>query len=121
MNEYLVTFCFTVEAQAAADNVHEFTIPRQMTIVGISLCAEAFTGSPTGFSIDVVDDGSHVISAVAANTAGTPGTWLSKHYGGSNDPVAIAASSVVGVDVNFTGGTSPTADYTLIIWALMGE
>jgi hypothetical protein len=40
--------------------------------------------------------------------------------GGTQTPVTIAAGSEVEVDVNFTGGSSPTADFTLIIWYLAG-
>jgi len=111
---------FTVEAQDDADVVIEFEALEAMTIVGVSLCAEAFTGSPTGFNVDIQDDGTDVVTAVAANTAGTPGTWKSVHMGGSNAPVHVSAGSSVEVDVNLSGGTSPTADFTLVIWYLGG-
>jgi len=121
MNEVLVPFTICVEAQVTADGVIQWSQTKQMTIVGASLCAEAFTGTPTGFNVDIQDDTVDCITAIAANTAKTAGTWLSKHWGGSNDPVHVAAGSVVEVDVNLVGGTSPTADFTLVIWALIGE
>jgi hypothetical protein len=95
-------------------------VPFGITIVGVTVVAEAFTGTPTGFNIDIQDDGTDVITAVAANTAATPGEWLSTHLGGTNTPVAVAAGSKVEVDINLTAGTSPTADYDVTIFALAG-
>ena len=37
-------------------------------------------------------------AAIAFATAGTPGVWNSKHFGGTLDPVAIAGSSVIELD-----------------------
>ena len=50
-------------------------------------------------------------------TAPDAATWTTA-LGGSNDPVSIARGSNVTVDVNFSGGTAPTADYTLLIYYL---
>ncbi len=119
MRELLVPLTFTLEAQADADGVVEFDAPCGMTIVGVSLCAEAITGSPSAFTIDIQDDGSDVITALAASTAGTPGAWYTPTFGGSETPVYVAAGSDVEIDVNFTGGSTPTADFTAIIWALL--
>jgi hypothetical protein len=120
MSAQLITFTFSAQAQADADGVHTVKMPFGITIVGVTLCAEAFTGSPTGFTIDIQDDTSDVITAVAANSAGTPGEWKSTHLGGSNAPVVVDAGSAVEIDVNLTGGTSPTADYDVAIFALAG-
>jgi hypothetical protein len=119
-NEVMRVLSFTIEAQDDADGVIEFEALEDMTIVGVSLCAEAFTGTPSGFNVDVQDDGSDVITGVAANTAGTPGTWKTPHVGGSEAPVHVAAGSSVEVDVNLSGGSSPTADFTLLIYYLAG-
>lgn len=107
---------FTGKGVAATNNYHKFTALQGMTLAGVSLCAASFSGSPTGFSVDLNDDGAALIAALAANTAGTPGTWLTPATGGSNAPVTIARGSAVTVDVNFSGGSSPTADYTLVVW-----
>ena len=119
-NEVMRVLSFTVDSQDAAEGVIEFESLEEMTIVGVSLCAEAFTGSPTGFDVDIQDDGTDAITGVAANTAGTPGTWKTAHMGGAQTPVSIAAGSSVEVDVNLTGGSSPTADFTLLIYYLAG-
>jgi hypothetical protein len=120
MSAQLITFNFSAQAQVTANGVHLVKVPFGITLVGVTVCAEAFTGSPTGFNIDIQDDTADVITAVAANTAGTPGEWKSTHLGGSNVPVAVAAGSVVEVDVNMTAGSSPTADYDVTIYALAG-
>lgn len=106
----------TGKGVVATNNYHKFTALQGFTVVGMSLCAAAFTGTPTGFNVDLNDDGVGVITAVAANAAGTTGEWKSSAVGGSADPVTIARGSVVTVDLNFAGGTSPTAEYTLVIY-----
>ncbi len=103
---------------AATNGQHEFTALQGMTLVGASLCAVALTGSPAGFNVDINDDGTAALAALAANTAGTPGEWRSTAMGGAAEPVLIARGSNVTVDINFTGGSSPTADYTLVLWWL---
>ena len=121
MSDRMVAINFSAQAQGDADGVHTLYAVRTLTIVGVTVCAEAFTGTPTAFDIDVQDDGTDVITAVAASTAGTAGTWLATHLGGTNDPVEVAAGSEIEIDVNFTGGSSPTADYDVTLWCLLGE
>lgn len=121
MSDRMVAFTFSNQAQGDADGVHTLYAMRTLTIVGVSLCAEAFTGTPTAFDVDVQDDGTDVITAVTASTAGTAGTWKSKHLGGTNDAVEVAAGSEIEIDINFTGGSSPTADYDVTLWCLLGE
>lgn len=113
-----LTLTLTGKGVPATNTYHEFTALQGMTVVGVSLCAASFTGSPTGFNVDVNDDGAAAITALAANTAGTPGEWKSTAVGGANDPIQIARGSNVTLDVNFSGGSSPTADYTVVVWYL---
>ena len=118
----LVAFTFTSELQADADGVHEFNVPVGITILGVSLCSAAFGDSASAFTIDIQDDGTDVITGVAANTAGTPGTWYTPPLGGTEDPVHIAADSDVEIDFNLSGGTgSETADATIVIYATIDE
>ena len=116
------TICisFSAQAQGAANNVHGFKAPQGMTLVGLSVYPEAFTGTPTGFNVDVNVATVAMVTAVAANTAGAAGEWKARHFGGTNDPVAIAGGQLVTVDVNFTGGTTPTADYDIQLFCLLG-
>ena len=106
---------FTGKAMPATANYHKWGALNGITVVGITLCAASFSGAPTGFNVDLNDDGAGVITAVAANSAGVVGEWRSTATGGSNDAVQVARGSVLSVDLNFVGGTSPNADYTLVI------
>jgi len=119
-NEVMRVISFHHEAIADTDSVIDFSALEAMTIVCVSLCASVFTGTPTGFDIDIQDDGTDVITAIAANTALTPGTWKTAHMGGTETPVTIAAGSEVEIDVNLTGGSSPTAKFDVVIWYLAG-
>ena len=119
-NEVMRVLNFHVSPLADADSVIDFEALEDMTIVGVSLCATVFTGTPTGFTVDIQDDGTDVIAAITANTALTPGTWKAVHMGGTNTAVHIAAGSEVEVDLNLTGGSSPTAEFDLVIYYLGG-
>ena len=119
-NEVMRVLPFHVAPLAAASSVVAFQALESMTIVGVSLCATVFTGTPTGFTVDIQDDTADVITAIAADTALTPGTWLTPHMGGTETPVTIAAGSVIEVDLNLTGGTTPTAEFDLVIYYLAG-
>jgi hypothetical protein len=111
---------FSAQAQADADAVHGFIAPVGLTLVGVSVYPEAFTGTPTGFNVDVMVGETEAVKALAANTAGTAVQWKSKHLGGTNAAVAVAAGAVVTVDVNLAEGTTPTADYDVCLWLLPG-
>ena len=115
-----VCISFSAQAQGAANNVHGFKAPQGMTLVAVSVYPEAFTGTPTGFNVDINVATVAMVTAVAANTAGAAGEWKTRHYSGPNDPVPIAAGQLVTVDVNFTGGTTPTADYDIQLYCLLG-
>jgi len=117
----LVPIAFNLVGQADADGVIEFDMPVGMTILGVSLCAEAFTGTPTAFTVDIQDDGTDVITAIAASTAGTPGTWLTPALGGTEIPVHIAAGSDVEIDVNLSAGSTPTADFAVVLYVTLDE
>jgi len=119
-NEVMRVISFSKSPLIDTDGVIDFQALEDMTIVGVSLCATVFTGTPTGFTVDIQDDGADVIAAITANTALTPGVWQSVHMGGTEDAVHIAAGSEVEVDMNLTGGSAPTAEFTLVIWYLGG-
>jgi len=119
-NEVMRVISMQCPALADADSVMGFTALEAMTIVGASLYPTVFTGSPTGCTIDIQDDGTDVIAAITANTALTAGDWQSVHMGGTEAPVHIVAGSEVEIDLNLTGGSTPTATFTLVIWYLGG-
>ena len=119
-SEVMRTISFHVSPIVATDSIVDFQALEDMTIAGVSLCAEVFTGTPTGCTIDIQDDGTDVIAAITANTALTPGVWQSVHMGGTNAPVHIVAGSEVEIDLNLTGGSTPTASFSVVIWYLGG-
>ena len=114
----LQALVFTAEAQADADGVFEFDVPVGMTIWGASGCVEAYTGSGSTFNFDVQDDASDIITAVTADTAGTPGTWLTPALGGTETPVSVAAGSDIEIDINLD---SDTADVTIVLYVTLDE
>lgn len=122
-NSMLIAFSFQQAAIAATTAVIEFTTPHAFTLVGASFTPIAFTGTPTNASVAVNDDGTAAIAAASltSTTAGTPALWTSTHLGGTAAPVYVADGSNMTVDLAFSGGTSPTASFTLMLWALVGE
>jgi hypothetical protein len=116
----LLCLSFSSQAQGAANGAHGFKAPIGLTLVGVTVFPEAFTGTPTGFNLDINVGETEVVKALAANTAGSSGEWKTAHFGGAKLPVAIAAGDEVTVDVNLAGGTTPTADYDVHLWLLEG-
>jgi hypothetical protein len=109
------TLVFNADSQAALAPWMEFYAFKGFWLVGVSLNAQSFTGSPTNANIDVNDDGAAIVAALAQTTGGTTVTWLAKDVGGNNSPVHVAAGSIVSIDMNFSGGTSPTVVDTAVV------
>ena len=115
-----VPLTLSAQAQADADAVHKIKLPFGAMITAVSLAPTSFTGTPTGFTIDLNVDDVEKLAALAADTAGTPVNWKSKHHQGIDEVIRVAKDSVVSVDVNLAGGTTPTATYDLILWLVQG-
>ncbi len=71
---------------------HSFITPCDMTILYVDAAPSVNDADAT---IDIEDDGTAVIESVSCAVLATPGTWKSTAMGGANDPVVIAAGSVV--------------------------
>ena len=102
-------------AAALGANYAYFYAPVDLTVVYVSAAPSA---DDAGLTLAINDDGSAVISAFACADKDVPGTWKSKHMGGTNDAVTIAAGS----KVSFTAANA--ANGTQIVgqmWALTGE
>ena len=80
-----------------------------LTAVG-SFGADA--GAPSVQTIDVQDDGTDVVTAQDLATNGL--TTLTT-------PVSIAAGSVVEIDLNLSGGTTPTWTGQICLWGYVDE
>jgi len=119
MSERLVHWSITLtdplDAGVLGALVYYATIPMSMTIVAVSAAPSA---DDAGLTIDINVDGTAAIAALAAADQNVAGTWTSTHFGGANEPVHIAADSVISIDVN--SAAAATAVY-LNIWYLAGE
>lgn len=92
-----------------------FYVPFDITVVYMEAGASA---DDPGLTVDLNDDGTGVIEALACATAATPGRWRSTHVGGTNDPVHIAAGSLCSLDAN---AAAADTDICVTLWCLVGE
>jgi len=115
-----VPLSFSGQAVPATDAVHKIKLPFGVMITAVSLAPISFTGTPTGFTVDLNVDGVAKLAALAANTAGTPVNWKSKHHQGADEVIRVPKDGVLSVDVNLADGTTPTVTYDLIIWVVQG-
>jgi len=101
MNERLVNYSFSLfdpdDTQALGNLCCYFMVPFGATLVYASVAPWDDDADAT---MDVHDDGSAIISALACATKATPGEWISTHCGGTQTPVAIAAGSEMTIDFN---------------------
>lgn len=122
MDEKTVLIPFYFGALADADGVYKQEILQDIDIVGVAGTLHTVTGSPTGLNIDIQDDGADIITAMAwaAFTAGSTASWKTPHFQGAETPLHVAAGSMLEIDLNLSGGTSPTAGLNGYIVALLG-
>lgn len=70
--------------------------PIPMTLVHVSANSSV---DDAGLTFQVQDDGTDVLAAaIDLAVTATNGTWISKHFGGTNDPIEVAGGSVIEVD-----------------------
>ncbi len=118
MNERLVCLTFTDgEVGVTLGALYRyFTVPpKGITIVYVTASVSVDDADTT---VDINDDGTGVITAIACPTKATPGTWKSTHVGGTNAPVVVAADSVISLDAN---DAAANTRIMVQIWALTGE
>lgn len=92
-----------------------FYAPFDMTVVYMEAGASV---DDAGLTVDLNDDGTAAIAALACATAATPGRWRSTHVGGSQTPVFIAAGSLCTLDANTAAADTEIA---VTIYALLGR
>lgn len=117
MNERQVTLDF-VEGETdvtLGETFRYFTVPCDMTIIYV--CASPSVAD-AALTLDINDDGTGVITALACGVVAVPGTWKSTHMGGTNTPVQVAAGSVLSFDANAATASTRIA---IQIVALVGE
>ena len=116
-----VPFNIPLVGQADADAVRTIQFPFGVMITAVTVQPDAFTGTPTGFTVDLNVDGDATdVAALAANTAGTVVHWLSKHHQGDDEVIRVAKNTDVTLDVNLAGGTAPTVDGIVTLWFIQG-
>lgn len=115
MNERLVAFAeFYLEAAgiADADGVGGDTyIPKPILFTHISHSL-TLTGTPTGADIDIQDDASDIVTAMDISTAALYALAT---------PVVIAAGSLMELDLNLAGGSTPKAAGKVVLWGSVNE
>ena len=116
-----VPFNIPLVGQADADAVRTVQFPFGVMITAVTVQPDAFTGTPTGFTVDLNVDGDATdVAALAANTAGTVVHWLSRHHQGDDEVIRVAKNTDVTIDVNLAGGTTPTVDGIVTLWFIQG-
>lgn len=100
MNERLVTL--SGELGEVGVTLGDGSLLVKLPPVGHKLVYASFTTDvdDADVTVDIQDDGTDIVTAVAVVAAATPGVWNSKNFGGVEDPVLLAGSSVLEIDVN---------------------
>lgn len=114
MNERLIPLSLAFQGEQDADGVMGLTLPPDVgyTLKGISHFL-TFTGTPTSMTIDVQDDGTDITAATAVDVETDGYTAVT--------PSQIAAGSVIEVDLNLAGGSTPAATGEIILWGSIDE
>ncbi len=103
-------------AAAALGNGYAYFMAQcDMTIVGVSAAPSA---DDADLTLDINDDGAAVIAALSCADADVPGEWQAKGFGGTNEPVYVAAGSKISLDANGAAAGTTIMGY---IYALVGE
>ena len=110
MSQQADPLVFTLSSQADADGAVVYTDRNNLTIVGYSV-GGTVGGAPSAATIDIQEGGTDVETALDISTYG---------YFDLDDPVLIDAQTAIDIDVNFTGGTSPTFTGNITLFTLRG-
>lgn len=119
MNQRLIAYTFNladpVEGNALGALESYFRLPFGATLVYASGAPAA---DDAGGTLDLNDDGSAVVTALACAVAATPGEWISTHCGGTQTPVQIAAGSLMSIDCN---SLAVGVTFAVVLLFLVGE
>jgi hypothetical protein len=119
MNERLIAYTGNladpVEGNALGALESYFTLPFGATLVYASGAPAA---DDAGGTLDLNDDGAAIVTAMSCAVAATPGEWISTHCGGTETPVAIAAGSVMSIDLN---ALAVGVSFSYVFLFLVGE
>ena len=122
MNERLVSIPFKLvnpaEGGALGALDYYLNVPFDCYIVYVSAGADT---DDAGLTFDINDDGAAGIAAIDCADKEDPGEWISTHFGGTNDPVYVAAGSELSFDANNAANATTIGGYMLVltsdVWA----
>lgn len=116
MNERLVTIPIKLIDPTEGNNIgaleYYINVPFDCEIVYVSAGAD---NDDTGLTLDINDDGSDAITGIDCATKDDPGEWISTHFGGTNDPVYVAADSELSFDANNAENAQTITGYMLVL------
>jgi hypothetical protein len=119
MNERLLVYSLNIgdpdEAQAVGASGWLGMMPIGATLIYASVSPME---DDTGATMDIQDDGTDIVTAIACATQATPGEWATTHVGGAETPVAIAAGSELELDFNNAAAANR---FDVTLWFLTGE
>jgi len=121
MSERMIVIPVVFSGASSAD-ARSVILPADVVLVGADVMTDAVTGSPTGASVAVQDDGVAVsgFSPITPGvTVGGGATAWSVHLGGVIEPAAMARGSKVKAIITLTGGTTPTWTGSLRLYCLV--
>ncbi len=129
MNNF-VEHVLTFTTQADADDIHVVPVDTQkgpVSLESVMVYLTAVAGSPTAVTLDLdITDGSTTKAAIAAQSIGTAAgksrlvpTAQDLEDGDHNVPQDDGSDWRYEIDLNFTGGTSPTVTGKVVVrWAV---
>ena len=115
MNERLVKFAdFYLEVAGVedADGVGGKTYVPEGILYTHTSHSLTLAGTPTARTIDIQDDGTDVVAALDISTGALSALTT---------PVRIAAGSLIEMDLNLAGGSTPKAAGKVALWGLVSE
>ncbi len=108
---YVVPFLISGQRTATATTVIAFDLPFPSTLVSVQATARVSGGTSPTLTVDVLEDGTSVLSSAISVTAGTVS------FGTVSD-AAIADEATVTIDLAI-GGSSPTWDDISVVLILL--
>ena len=116
MNENLVVIPFAIsdpdESAGVTTGAEYIMLPITGTIVYVQ--AAPFEDD-SGATLDILDDGTDIITGIDVSDHDVPGEWISTHMDGANAPVEVAAGSKLSIDINAGAVANRFSGYMLVL------
>lgn len=120
MNERLIVITQNIadpdeSAAVSSAGAAYFMMPINATLVYVSVSPH---DDDPGASVDILDDGTDIVTAVDATDSDVPGEWQTTAIGGSETPVHVAAGSEMRIDINAAAAANR---FDICLWFLTGS